>query len=219
MSVAAVAAWERQRLARLRGRHRTAWERQRLARVRGWRRLGAPASRPPARRRRAHPGHLHLQWEKGAGGMRGNGASGRLARPLRPVWEHCGAIAIAGDRHELRSTLAPPGSAGVSPACAPEARAPRLSGRPPSPFTPCGSIAGRSQSRATDMNFGRRWRRLGARVSPACAPEARAPRVSGRPPSPFAPCGRRGQGGCGATARRSNVITVCVALPHEWLAD
>ena len=50
--------------------------------------------------------------------MRGNGASGRLARPLRPVWEHCGAIAIAGDRHELRSTLAPPGSAGVSPACA-----------------------------------------------------------------------------------------------------
>ena len=79
---------------------------------------GARASHPPARRRRAYPGHLHLQWEKGAGGMRGNGASGRLARPLRPVWEHCGAIAIAGDRHELRSTLAPPGSAGVSPACA-----------------------------------------------------------------------------------------------------
>ena len=78
--------------------------------------------------------------------------------PLRSVWEHCGAIAIAGDRNEFRSTLAPPGSAVVSPACAPEARAPRASpggarvspacapetrvprasARPNSPFSPCG---------------------------------------------------------------------------------
>jgi hypothetical protein len=61
MSVAAVAAWERQRLARVRGRHRTAWERQRLARVRGWRRLGARASRPHARRRRVHSEHQNAQ--------------------------------------------------------------------------------------------------------------------------------------------------------------
>jgi len=191
---------------------------------RRWRRLGARASRPRA----ASQG--------------GKSASGRPARPLRPVWEHCGAIAIAGDRHELRSTLAPPGSAGVSPACAPEARAPRLSGRParplrpvwehcgaiaiagdrnefrstPSPpgsagvsptcsltggakahqdaphapFAPCGSIAGRSQSQATDMNCGRRWRRLGARASrPRAASQGGAKAHQDTPHSPFAPCG------------------------------
>jgi hypothetical protein len=173
--------------------------------------------------------------------MRGKHAAQRSGR-------HRGATAIADDRHELRSTRSPPGSAGVSPACAPDARVPRVSGRPTSPFAPCGSIAGRSQSRATEMNFGLRWRRLGARSSrpPARrrrahpghlhlqwekgvahrdrffwqAPACHLPfQPSGRPNSPFSPCGRRGQGGCGATARRSSVITACVALPHEWLAD
>jgi len=93
MSVDAVATWERGRLARLRAGGASRHERI----------ISERRSRPPARRRRAHPGHLHLQWEKGAGGMRGNGASGRLARPLLPVWEHCGATAIAGDRNECRS--------------------------------------------------------------------------------------------------------------------
>jgi hypothetical protein len=70
-----------------------------------WRRLGARSSRPRAalqRRdfREAPARHLPFQ------------TSGRPARPLRPVWEHCGATAIAGDRNEFRSTLAPPGSAG-----------------------------------------------------------------------------------------------------------
>jgi len=142
------------------------------------RRLGARASRPRA----ASQG--------------GKSASGRPARPLRPVWEHCGAIAIAGDRHELRSTLAPPGSAGVSPACAPEARAPRLSGRPTSPFAPCGSIAGRSQSRATEMNFGLRRRRLGARASRPRAASQGGKSASGRPARPLLPVWEH----CGAIA-------------------
>jgi hypothetical protein len=43
--------------------------------------------------------------------MRGKHAAQRSGR-------HRGATAIADDRHELRSTRSPPGSAGVSPACA-----------------------------------------------------------------------------------------------------
>ncbi len=144
---------------------------------------------------------------------------------------------------------------------------------PHAPFAPCGSIAGRSQSRATEMNFGLRWRRLGARASRPPARRRRAhpghlhvqwekgvahrDRFFGKPlraishfsrqdaqppPSPRVGAGGREdegqrcagiqnvahlsqklypceQGGCGATARRSSAITVCVALPHEWLAD
>jgi hypothetical protein len=50
----------------------------------------------------------------------------------------------------------------------------QTSGRPPSPFAPCRSIAGRSQSRATEMNFGLRWRCLGARASRPPARRRRA---------------------------------------------
>ena len=75
----------------------------------------------------------------------------------------------------------------------------RLQDAPHAPFAPCGSIAGRPQSRATEMDFGLRWRRLGARSSrPRAALQRRdfreAParhlpfQTSGRPPSPFAPC-------------------------------
>jgi len=99
--------------------------------------------------------------------MRGKRAAQRSGR-------HRGATAIAGDRNECRSPRSLPGSASVSPACAPDARVPRVSGRPTSPFAPCGSIAGRSQSRATEMNFGLRWRRLGARSSRPPARRRRA---------------------------------------------
>ncbi len=198
--------------------------------------------------------------------MRGKRAAQQSSR-------HRDAIAIADDRHELRSARSPPGSAGVSPTCSLTGGSKSASGRPARPFAPCGSMAGRSQSRATEMNFGLRWRRLGAQASRPPARRRRAhpghlhlqwekgvahrDRFFGKPlraishfsrqdaqppPSPRVGEGGRGdegqrcagiqnvahlsqklypceQGGCGATARRSSVITVCVALPHEWLAD
>ena len=86
----------------------------------------------PARSKPGSAGVSPQAWERGRlARLRAGRARTQSIRtpnlPLRPVWEHCGAIAIAGDRNEFRSTLAPPGSAVVSPACAPEARAPRAS--------------------------------------------------------------------------------------------
>jgi hypothetical protein len=102
---------------------------------RRWRRLGARASRPPARRRRAHA----IQTIRTP--------SPTLPHQDAPHFAPCGSIAgrlratiaIAGDRHELRSTLAPPGSAGVSPTCSLTGGSKSASGRPTSPFAPCGS--------------------------------------------------------------------------------
>jgi hypothetical protein len=129
---------------------------------------GARASHPPARRRRAYPEHQDAQTPLSTPcGRRGQGGCGAnaqrngvvviAARPQSRATEmnvgrrgRClGAPAsrprARSSSHRLgapasrpRARLVPPGSAGVSPACAPEARALRASERPDFPFSPRG---------------------------------------------------------------------------------
>jgi hypothetical protein len=103
-------------------------------------------------------------WEKGGGGMRGKRRGNAANRASRPR-----TLPVRTPPSAARSRRAAPLGARVSPAC---------------------SLASH----------------LGARVSPACpplqgevfgeAPACHLPfQASGRPNSPFSPCGRRGQGG------------------------